>query len=68
VTEEEQPDRRPKWSVTWLFRVQRVGREKPRPISGDGGGAGFKGWFPWAVLLMLGLEIGVLVWLGIIPR
>ena len=59
------PDDRPKWSITWLFRVQRVGRNRAdRVVSPMRGGR----WFPWSVLCLLLIEIAVLVWLGIIPR
>jgi hypothetical protein len=58
------PDDRPKWSITWLFRIQRSGRTD---ADGDTNGRA-RHWFSWAVLLLLLVEVGVLVWLGIIPR
>jgi hypothetical protein len=58
-------DDRPKWSITWLFRVQRIGRNRAgQPDAPMRGGH----WFSWSVLLLLLVEIAVLVWLGIIPR
>jgi hypothetical protein len=60
----EPPHERPKWSVTWLFRVQRVGRNRPL----NGSAQGFSRWFPWAVLLFLAIEIALLVWIGVLPR
>ena len=71
---EEPPGERPKWSITWLFRVQRVGRNRPLAggqngaTRGDRVAAGFSRLFPWAVLLLLVLEVGLLVWIGVLPR
>lgn len=65
------PDDRPRWSVTWLLRVQRTGRQrrKPRPTgSGNGkGGSGFQ-WFSWIVLAFFVAEVAFLVWQGFLPR
>jgi hypothetical protein len=70
--EEEKPGERPKWSITWLLRVQRVGRNRsplpPQATAADRAAAGFSRLFPWAVLLLLLLEVGLLVWLGVLPR
>jgi len=61
-------DERPGWSVTWLFRLQHRGRHKqPTEANGDNQG-GFARLFPWAVLLLLLVEVGILVWLGFLPR
>lgn len=59
-------DERPKWSVTWLFRIQRIGRKEPRPAS-EKSGTGFQ-WFSWIVLALLVVEVGILVWQGFLPR
>jgi hypothetical protein len=58
------PDDRPRWSITWLFRVQRIGRDR----SPDGPPSRFDRWFPWAVILLLMVFIAVGVWLGLLPR
>jgi hypothetical protein len=58
---------RPRWSFTWLLRVQRTGRNRP-PDGGDGPGRNFSRWFPWAVVLLLIVQVTVLVWLGVLPR
>jgi cytoskeletal protein RodZ len=64
-------DDRPRWSITWLLRIQRTGRQrrKPRPTaSGNGsGGTGFQ-WFSWSVLAFLVIEVAILVWQGFLPR
>lgn len=63
-----EPDDRPGWSITWLFRIQHRQRTKPRPTPANGkGGTGFQ-WFSWAVMLILIIEIGVLVYQGFLPR
>jgi hypothetical protein len=54
--------------VTWLFRVQRVGRNRTVDSHDPTTRNGFGRFFPWAVLAALLVEIGLLVWLGIIPR
>ena len=67
-----QPPRRdepPGWSVTWLLRVQRRHRTKPRPRRASNGktGTGFQ-WFSWIVLAVLIITVVVLVWQGLLPR
>jgi hypothetical protein len=64
-----EPDDRPGWSITWLFRVQRRQRTKPRPARARGGnsGTGFQ-WFTWIVLSVLLIEVAVLVYQGFLPR
>jgi hypothetical protein len=61
---------RPKWSITWLLRIQRTGRNRsPLPLTRmDKVTVGFAKAFPWAVLLLLLIEVGLLVWLGVLPR
>lgn len=60
---------RPRWSVTWLFRLQRVGRNpRPREPGEPGNRHLISRIFPWAVLLLLIIEVAVGVWLGLIPR
>lgn len=56
--------------MTWLLRIQRTGRNRsPLPLTrGDKVTVGFARLFPWAVLLLLLLEIGLLAWLGFLPR
>ena len=58
---------RPRWSFTWLLRVQRTGRNRP-PGDDSPQPGGFSRLFPWAVLLLLLIEVGLLVWLGVLPR
>lgn len=67
---DEQPGERPKWSITWLFRIQRIGRNRsPLPLTtGDKASLGFAKLFPWAVLLLLLVEVALLVWIGVLPR
>jgi hypothetical protein len=62
-------DDRPNWSITWLFRIQRVGRTKPRPARARSGssGTGFQ-WFSWSILAILVVEVAILVWQGFLPR
>jgi hypothetical protein len=63
-------DDRPRWSVTWLLRIQRTGRQrrKPRPTIPHGnGGSGFQ-WFSWGVVALLTIVVAVLVWIDVIPR
>ena len=64
----EPPGERPKWSFTWLLRVQRVGRTRPPDAPPDSPGRSFARWFPWAVVLLLIIQVSVLVWLGVLPR
>jgi hypothetical protein len=65
---------RPRWSFTWLLRIQRTGRSKAPPVGSDGMTpnerrmVGASRLFPWAVILLLLLEVGLLVWLGVLPR
>jgi hypothetical protein len=56
--------------VTWLFRVQRVGRNRsPLPLNtADKWSVGFARVFPWIVVLLLGVEVALLVWMGLLPR
>ena len=66
---EEPPGERPKWSFTWLLRIQRTGRNRVVPANGEESSRSM--WsrlFPWAVILLLLLEVGLLVWLGVLPR
>jgi hypothetical protein len=65
----EPPDEQPGWSLTWLFRLQRRGRRKPRPTEAreGSGGTGFQ-WFSWIVLALLVIEVAVLVYQGFLPR
>ena len=58
-------DEPPGFSVTWLLRIQRRGRKAVRR---GGVASGFQRWFPWAVLLLLLIEVAVYVWLGVLPR
>jgi len=62
-------DDRPGWSVTWLLRIQRRARTKPRPTRAPkgNGGTGFQ-WFSWSVILLLIMVVSALVWIGILPR
>lgn len=54
--------------MTWLLRIQRRARTKPRPTPANGkGGTGFQ-WFSWTVVLLLITMISVLVWMGVLPR
>lgn len=62
---------RPHWSVTWLFRIQRTGRDRhERDI--DAGEYHERRWGRVIVYIALGaialIEIGVGVWLGVLPR
>jgi hypothetical protein len=63
------PDDRPGWSITWLLRIQRRARTKPRPTraGSDSGGTGFQ-WFSWGVVALLTIVVVLLAWIGIIPR
>jgi hypothetical protein len=64
-----EPGDRPGWSFTWLLRVQRRHRTKPRPSrAGNGkGGTGFQ-WFSWIVLAALVIEVGVALYFGFLPK
>jgi hypothetical protein len=66
--EGEEPGERPKWSVTWLLRVQRIGRNRIPQNTDPTTRSGFGRFFPWVVVLILLIEVGVLVWLGVLPR
>lgn len=51
---------RPKWSFTWLLRIQRIGRHAD--AEGEPSRrALFSRIFPWTVVLILLIEVGVLV-------
>jgi hypothetical protein len=66
--DEQQPGERPKWSFTWLLRIQRTGRNRA-PVADDGPRVtGFWKAVPWIVMLVLGIEIAVGVWMGLLPR
>jgi hypothetical protein len=60
-------DDRPRWSITWLFRLQREGR-RPQ-VDGDTPAPSLL-WkaLPWLVLLALLVEVAIGVWLGLLPR
>ena len=62
-------DERPRWSITWLLRIQRTGRNRRAegPDAPNPSGRWFR-WFSWGVLLLLLIEVAVGVWLGLIPR
>lgn len=64
-----EPDDRPGWSITWLFRIQHRQRTKPRPAraANGKGGTGFQ-WFSWIVVAILLVEVGILVYQGFLPR
>lgn len=32
----DQPPDRPRWSITWLLRIQRTGRRRDRELDADG--------------------------------
>jgi hypothetical protein len=62
------PDDRPGWSITWLLRIQRRARTKPRPTPANGkSGTGFQ-WFSWGVVALLTIVVALLVWIGVLPR
>ena len=57
--EEPTPGDKPRWTLTWLFRIQRIGH---RPGAGDPSKrAMFSRIFPWVVVLILLAEVAVLV-------
>lgn len=59
---------RPRWSFTWLLRIQRTGRNRlPRGAGQAGPGSTFSRLFPWAVLLILLIELALGIWLGHFP-
>jgi len=60
-------DDKPGFSITWLFRFQHRGRQKQPQENGDEPGK-FAKLFPWAVVLLLLVEIGILVYIGVLPR
>jgi hypothetical protein len=69
---EEPPGERPKWSITWLLRIQRVGRNRPTYREMDAEppfhkSMAFK-WFAWSIVLLLAIEVAIGVWLGVLPR
>jgi hypothetical protein len=66
---EEPPGERPRWSVTWLLRIQRTGRHRPTPRPDDTPQPRLV-WrvLPWVVLGALIIEVAILVWLEVIPR
>ena len=55
--------------MTWLLRIQRRARTKPRPTraSAGNGGTGFQ-WFSWGVVALLTIVVALLVWIGVLPR
>lgn len=58
---------RPRWSFTWMLRIQRVGRN--RRLEGDGSKEPvFRWWATLIVVLLLIVETATLVWLGVLPR
>jgi hypothetical protein len=68
---EEPPVERPKWSITWLLRIQRTGRNKLPPAGmtrGDQRWIAMSRLFQWVVVGMLVVEIALLVWIGVLPR
>jgi hypothetical protein len=71
--DEQQPGERPRWSFTWLLRIQRVGRNRRVETSltdadGEPKMTAFWKAVPWIILLALGVEIAIGVWLDLIPR
>lgn len=59
---------RPRWSFTWLLRVQRVGRNRRSLGDGPNGARTTR----WVVYVVLGgvilIEVAFGLWLGILPR
>ena len=70
--ESPEPDERPRWSFTWLMRVQRVGRSRPiQPLAGDEETpkpSTFMKLVPWIIMGALGVEVAIGVWLDLLPR
>lgn len=67
MTEGEPPSGdRPRWSFTWLLRIQRVGRNRAVEAPGDGRQR------RTILYVMLGgiiiIEVAFGLWLGILPR
>lgn len=73
MTDPEPTDRR-RWSITWIFRVQRgqEPRDEPSRIATDRDGipqpSAFWKAVPWIIMLALGIEIAIGVWLDLLPR
>lgn len=66
MPEDEEP---PRWSLTWLFRVQRTGRTR-RAVDDDDVPRPRTFWkaVPWIIMLALAIEIAIGVWLDLLPR
>jgi len=63
-----EPGDRPRWSFTWLLRIQRTGRARPPVDPNAPQVSGFWKAVPWIIMLALGIEIAIGVWLDILPR
>jgi len=67
----EEPDDRPRWSINWGLRIQRIGRNR-RERELDGTQASRERMrirLGYAVLgLVLLIEIAIGMWIGILPR
>lgn len=61
---------RPRWSITWLLRIQRTGRDRREPPAGSDVPQPRMVWkiLPWIVLGALIVEVAILVWLDVLPR
>lgn len=65
----EPPKDRPRWSITWLLKVQRVGRDRRERYADRrrDDSLGFR-WFMWLVVALLAVEVAVGLWQGWLPR
>lgn len=67
----EEPDERPRWSFTWLLRIQRTGRNR-RPAGAEDSQTVTPRLRRWIIVAIIGgiviAEVIFGVWLGILPR
>jgi hypothetical protein len=67
---ETPPGERPKWSITWLLRIQRVGRNRRElPAEQEGERRRLNKWLFIAIIGgIIIAEVIFGIWLGILPR
>lgn len=58
---------RPRWSFTWLLRIQRIGRDRALRREAEGGQSLLTHWLFWVLLAVVGLEAIALVLLDVLP-